>query len=163
MSTLQNPSHCAHDDGIMRVHNRIPGTMYEPRQALTEVEPFSRTCNRRSNTRNKLPQTLRVPGSRGKYFRYFMYSQYLAFVYCEILLALRVFQDCVLRILPYSQYFGIGYSGILLYLKYFGVRYSGIHSVLGVWRDYVLHVLWVSAVFRHLVPLILSILGVFQR
>ena len=92
-----------------------------------------------------------------------MYSQYLAFVYYEILLALQVFQDYVLRILPYSQYFGIGYSGILLYLKYFGVRYSGIHSVLGVWRDYVLHVLWVSAVFRHLVPLILSILGVFQR
>ena len=64
-----------------------------------------------------------------------MYSQYLAFVYCEILLVLGVFQYSVLRILPYSQYFGVRYSGILLCLKYFGVRHCGILFVLEVFRD----------------------------
>ena len=70
-----------------------------------------------------------------------MYSQYLTFVYCEILLVLGVFQDFVRRILPHSQYFGVRYFGILLYLKYFGVRYSGILFVLELFRDPVLPVL----------------------
>ena len=48
-------------------------------------------------------QMLRVPGSK---VRYFMHSQYLGFVYCGIPLVLAVFPDSVLRILPYSQYFG---------------------------------------------------------
>ena len=89
-----------------------------------------------------IPQMLRIPGSKvkyflfaRKYFRYFMYSQYLGFVYCGILLVLAVFQDSVLRILPFSMYFAIRYSGILLYLKYFGVRYSGILSALEVFKD----------------------------
>ena len=70
-----------------------------------------------------------------------MYSQYLGFVYCGILLVLAVFQDSVLRILPYSQYFGVRYSGILLYLKYSGVRHSGILSVLEVFKDPILLIL----------------------
>ena len=73
-----------------------------------------------------------------KYFRYFMYSQCLVFAYCGIQLVLAVFQDSVLRILPYSQYFEVRYSGILLYLKYFGVRSSQILSVLIVFKDSVL-------------------------
>ena len=83
-------------------------------------------------------------------------------MYCGILLVLAVFQDSVLRTLPYSQYFGVWYSEILLYLKYFGVRYSGIIFVLEVFKDPVLLILRVLAVFRHLVLLILSILGVFR-
>ena len=73
-----------------------------------------------------------------------MYSQCLAFVYCEIILVLGVFQESVLRILSYSQYFRVRYSGYCCTLKYFGVRYSGILSVLEVFRvfrDSVLHVL----------------------
>ena len=71
-----------------------------------------------------------------------MYSQYLGFVYCGILIVLAVFQDSVLRILPCSQYFGVQYyCGILQYRKYFGVRYSGILSVLEVFRVPVLLVL----------------------
>ena len=62
-------------------------------------------------------------------------------MYCGILLVLAVFQDSVLRILPYSQYFGTRYSGLQLYLKYFGVRYSGILSVLEVFKDPVLLIL----------------------
>ena len=80
----------------------------------------------------------RVPGSKAKYFsveyfRYFMYSQHLGFVYCGILLVLAVFQDYVLRILPYCHtrsIFWVRYSGILLYFKYFGVPYSGILVVV---------------------------------
>ena len=62
-----------------------------------------------------------------------MYSQHLGFVYCGILLVLAVFQDYVLRILPYCHtrsIFWVRYSGILLYFKYFGVPYSGILVVV---------------------------------
>ena len=52
-----------------------------------------------------------------------MYSQYLGFVYCGILLVLAVRQGyllrILLRILPFSQYFGVGYSGILSALEVF--------------------------------------------
>ena len=81
-----------------------------------------------------------------------MYSQYLGFVYCGILLVLAVFQDSVLRILPFSMYFAIRYSGILLYLKYFGVRYSGILLYLkysGVRHSGILSVL---EVFKDPIP-----------
>ena len=50
-------------------------------------------------------QRLRVPG--GKVNDFSMYSQYLGFLYCGISIVLAVFEDSVLRILPYSQLFGV--------------------------------------------------------
>ena len=54
---------------------------------------------------------------------------------------LAVFQDSVLRILPYLQYFGVRYSGIVLNLKYCWVRYSGILPVPEVFKDPLLLIL----------------------
>ena len=62
----------------------------------------------------------------------------------------------ILRMLLVLQVFS---GSIPLCLEYFGIRYSGILSVLKVLRDAVLLVLWLLAVFRHWVLLLLSILG----
>ena len=79
---------------------------------------------------------------------------------CGVLLELAVFQDSVLRILPYSQYFGfdtLEYSCTLSILGFDTLKYC----LLEVFKDRVLLLLRVLAVFRHLVLLVRVLLGVF--
>ena len=106
---------------------------------------------------------LLVPGSKITYFSKKIF---------QVLHVLVVFGTCVLRdtiALPYTQHLvcwgsipWILWTGTLLYLEYLGVRYSGMLLYLGVfWRS----ILWDTfglEVFRDLIVLILSILGVFQ-